>query len=303
MSEQYEIFDDRFNKLIKPGAQLEQLWTGGIWCEGPVYSKDGYVLWSDIPNNRLMRWSQAEGASVFRSPSNFCNGNTRDHEGRLITCEHGTRRVTRTEHDGSITVVADNYFGKRLNSPNDVVVKSDGTIWFTDPSYGILKGSKEGYESPYEVAGDFVYRFDPAAGELTCVVRDMPKPNGLAFSLDEKRLYIADTSQSHDPFGFHHVRVYDVVDGKTVTNGRVHCEISPGMPDGFRFNEDGYLFISSADSIQVYTEVGELLGKIMVPEKIANCCFGGPDNNQLFITASSSLYRIELSTQGAHPLQ
>lgn len=297
----FEIFDERFERLLLPGSKLEKLADGCIWSEGAVYfDNDGneYVLWSDIPNNRMMRWSPTDGVSVFRQPSNYTNGNTRDPEGRLVTCEHGERRISRTEHDGTVVTVVDNYHGRRFNSPNDVVFKSDGTMWFTDPSYGILAGTVEGYESPYELPGDFVFRYDPATEDLTVVARDFAKPNGLAFSLDEKRLYISDTSKSHDPHGHHHVRVFDVIDGKTLANGRVHCEINPGLADGFRFDYNGYLYISSADSIQVYTESGEQLGKILVPEVIANCTFGGVDKNRLFIVASSSLYAIELNTRG-----
>jgi gluconolactonase len=297
----FEIYDQRFERLLLPDSSLEKLADGCIWSEGPVYfdnDGDEYVLWSDIPNNRMMRWSPTDGVSVFRQPSNYTNGHTRDPQGRLVSCEHGGRRVSRTEADGTVVPVVDNYHGRRFNSPNDLVFKSDGTLWFTDPSYGILAGTKEGYESPYEVAGDFVYRYDPATDELTVVARDFVKPNGLAFSLDEKRLYVSDTGMSHDPFGPHHVRVFDVINGKTLANGRLHSEINPGVPDGFRFDYNGYLYISSRDSIQVYTEAGELLGKILVPEVVANCTFGGADKNRLFITASSSLYAIYLNTRG-----
>lgn len=295
----FEIYDDRFKDLILPDSRLEKLADGCIWAEGPVYfAEEDFIVWSDIPNNRMLRWSPVEGVSVFRQPSNFSNGNTRDLQGRLLTCEHGGRRVSRTEPDGTVVTVIDHYQGKRLNSPNDIVVKSDGTVWFTDPTYGIKDNTKEGYESSMEVAGCFVYRYDPAADELTVVIDDMEMPNGLAFSLDEQRLYVSDTSLSEGPGGNHHIRVYDVVDGKAAANGRLFAEIMPGVSDGFRFDRNGYLYTSSEDSIQVYTEAGERLGKILVPEPIANCTFGGPDKNRLFITATSSLYVVTLNTSG-----
>ena len=299
--EGFEILDERFEDLLLPESKLEQLATGFIWTEGPNYfynDGDEYVVWSDIPNNRMMKWSPTEGVSVFRQPSNYTNGNYRDHEGRLISCEHGNRRVSRTEHDGTVNTLVDNYHGMRFNSPNDVIVKSDKTIWFTDPSYGILANTIEGYPSPYEVPGDFVYRYDPETEELRVVASDFVKPNGLAFSLDEQRLYVSDTSVSHDPYGNHHIRVFDVVDGKTLTNGRLFVEISPGAPDGFRFDHNGYLFISSEGQVQVYTEEGGKLRSILVPETVSNCTFGGKEKNRLFITARTSLYAITLNTRG-----
>jgi gluconolactonase len=298
MSNPFEIYDDRFKQLLLPESRLEKLADGCIWAEGPVEMADGSIVWSDIPNNRMLRWSERDGVSTFRQPSNHTNGNYRDLQGRLLSCEHGGRRVSRTEPDGTIVTVVDKYHGLRLNSPNDIVVKSDGTLWFTDPPYGILAGSKEGGASPHELPGNFVYRFDPETSILTTVATDFVMPNGLAFSPDEQRLYIADTSRSHDPNGNHHVRVFDVVDGKTLRNGRLFVEIEPGMADGFRFDHNGYLYISSQDSIQVYTEARERLGKILVPEPIANCVFGGPEKNRLFITASTSLYAITLNTRG-----
>ncbi len=294
----YESFDARFDALIRAEARLERLCTGFIWAEGPVYFAEGdYLLWSDIPNNRMMRWNIQEGMSVFRQPANFSNGHYRDLEGRLISCEHGTRRVTRTETDGSITVLVDNYQGKKLNSPNDVVVKSDGSIWFTDPPYGILS-NHEGYQSDSELGHCYVFRFDPASGELSIVASDRDKPNGLAFNLDESILYVSDTGQSHKEDGWHHIFAYEVMDGKTLSPGRIFAEINPGVSDGFRLDKHGYIFSSSRDSIQVYSSEAELLGKIFVPEPIANCTFGGPQRDCLFITASTSLYSIYLNTQG-----
>ncbi len=298
MTKQFEVYDNRFLALLRPDLRLEHLCWGSRWTEGPVYfAEDDALLFSDIPGNRIMRWSPRDGLSTFRQPSNFTNGHTRDLQGRLVSCEHGGRRVSRTEADGTVTVLADTYQGNRFNSPNDVVVKSDGTIWFTDPPYGITQPD-EGYFGLSEIGGNYVYRLDPASGEVTCVVDDMEKPNGLAFSLDERILYVADSAVSHDPFGNHHVRAYDVVDGQRLANGRVFCVITPGLPDGFRLDTNGYLYISSWDSIQVYSGAGELLGKIMVPEKIANCTFGGANKDRLFIAASTSIYAITLNTRG-----
>jgi gluconolactonase len=298
MTKQFEVYDNRFLALLRPDSKLLHLAWGAKWSEGPVYFAEGdYLVWSDIPNNKMYRWSAADGMRVFRDPSNFSNGNTRDLQGRLVTCEHGGRRVTRTEFDGTITILVDNYQGKRFNSPNDVVVKSDGTIWFTDPPYGILN-KEEGYPGLSEVGGNFVYRFDPASGDLTIVAADHEKPNGLAFSPDEKILYVADSAASHDPFANHHLRAYDVIDGSRLANSRIFATINPGLPDGFRVDTNGYLYISSRDSIQVYSPAGELLGKIMVPEPIANCTFGGPGKNRLFIAASTSIYAIDLNTTG-----
>jgi len=299
MSEIYEIYDERFEAVIKPDATLEKLYTGTIWAEGPCYfAEEDYLVWSDIPNNRMMRWSESDGVSVFRQPANFTNGHYRDLEGRLISCEHGERRVSRTEADGTVVAVVDNYEGKKFNSPNDVVVKSDGTIWFTDPPYGILPGTKEGYEGELEYGACYVFRYDPASDDLSAVATDFEKPNGLAFSPDEKKLYISDTSASHDPDGNHHIRVFDVIDGKSLANGRVFAVIEPGLSDGFRFDENGYLFTSTGDGIQVFAEDGTLIGKILVPEVVANCTFGGKEKNRLFITATTSLYAIYTNTRG-----
>lgn len=298
MTKKFEVYDNRFLALLRPDSRLEHLCWGMIWAEGPVYfAEEDCLLWSDIPNNRIMRWSAKDGMTVYRQPANFTNGHYRDLQGRLISCEHGGRRVTRTEADGTITVLVDNYQGKRFNSPNDVVVKSDGTIWFTDPPYGILQPN-EGYPGLCEVGGNFVYRFDPETQEVTLVADDMEKPNGLAFSPDESILYVADSAKSHDPFGNHDIHAYDVIDGKRLANHRIFAVIEPGIPDGLRLDINGYLYISSHDSIQVYSPAGELLGKIMVPEIIANCTFGGPNKDRLFIAATKSIYAITLNTTG-----
>jgi gluconolactonase len=295
----FEVHDSRFTALFVGSAQLEELDSSCRWAEGPVWFDDMQcLLWSDIPNQRMMRWVPDGGVSVFRSPSNFSNGNTRDRQGRLVSCEHGPRRVTRTEPDGSITILADSFEGKRLNSPNDVVVRSDGTIWFTDPTYGILS-DYEGYKSDPEQSRRNVYRLDPDSGELTAVVGDFLQPNGLAFSVDETRLYIADSGASHDPAAPRHIRVFDVVDGRTLTNGRVFCSIDTGIPDGIRVDKQGNLWSSAGDGVHCFSPDATLLGKIKVPQTVANLTFGGPRRNRLFITATRSVYAIYLTTNGA----
>jgi gluconolactonase len=297
MSEFIE-FDPRFGALLKPGEKLERLATGAIWSEGPVYfHEDESVIWSDIPNNRLLRWSAKEGTSVWRQPSNFENGHYRDLEGRLLSCEHGGRCISRTEPDGRKIALIDRYQGKRLNSPNDLVVKSDGTIWFTDPPYGILS-DYEGYKAESELGDCYVFRFDPASGELFIVTDEVVEPNGLAFSPDEKILYIADTSSAFNPRPNHHIMAFEVVDGRELRNGRGFAAISPGMADGFRVDVEGNIFTSSEDSVQVYAGNGTLLGKILIPEKVGNLTFGGPNHDRLFIAASSSLYSLEVNTSG-----
>ena len=294
----YEHFDKRFKSLTHGIAQLDKLAGGCIWAEGPVWFADGgYLLWSDIPNNRMLRWMPDVGVTTFRAESNNSNGNTRDREGRLITCEHLTRRVTRLEPDGSITVIADKHKGKRLNSPNDVVVKSDGSIWFTDPSYGIMT-EFEGSRSEQEQGGCYVYRVDPKSGEIATVVEDFVKPNGLAFSPDEKILYVADSAASHDPNAPHHIRAFDVVDGRKLTNSRVFCDIKTGIPDGFRIDVTGNLWTSCHAGVECYAPDGTLLGRINVPEIVANVTFGGKRRNRLFIAATTSLYAIYVNTTG-----
>ena len=294
----YEVFDKRFKSLMIGIAHLDKLADGCIWAEGPVWFADGgYLLWSDIPNNRMLRWTPETGVSTFRAESNNSNGNTRDRQGRLVTCEHLTRRVTRTEPDGSITVIADKHKGKRLNSPNDVVVKSDDSIWFSDPSYGIMT-EFEGSRSEQEQGGCYVYRVDPKTGEIATVVEDFVKPNGLAFSPDEKILYVADSAASHDPSAPHHIRAFDVVDGKKLANGRVFCDIKTGIPDGFRIDVNGNLWTSCHAGVECYAPDGTLLGRINVPEIVANVTFGGKRRNRLFITATTSLYAVYVNTTG-----
>ena len=298
-----EIIDKRFEKYFQWNAAVECLWTGARWAEGPVWFGDGrYLLFSDIPNNRIMRWTEDTGeVSVFRSPSNNSNGNTRDRQGRLISCEHDTQRLTRTEYDGSVTVLIDRYQGKKLNAPNDVVVHSDGSIWFTDPGYGILS-AYEGHLDDFELPTN-VYRFDPSTGEASVVADDFVRPNGLCFSPDEKLLYIVDTGQ---PAGQPQpIRVFEVIDGKRLRNGRVFCETGIKPSDGVRCDTDGNVWASAGavgegyDGVHIYAPDGKMIGKICLPESCANLCFGGVKRNRLFMTASQSLYSLYVNAHGA----
>jgi gluconolactonase len=301
---EYVIVDPRFRQLISRNMRLVKLWTGAAWTEGPVYVADGdYLLFSDIPNDRMLRFVPDHSGllgsvSVFRQPSNNANGHTRDRQGRLVSCEHGARRVTRTEHDGRITVVADRYRGKRLNSPNDVVVKSDDTIWFTDPPYGI-QSDLEGYRGEPEYGGSHVFCFDPRTGELRVAADDFDKPNGLAFSPDEKTLYVSDTGAGYDPGGPRHMRAFDVSDDNRLTQGRVFARCDAGRFDGFRADTEGRIWSSANDGVHCFAASGELLGKILVPEVVSNVCFGGRKRNRLFITATTSLYAVYTQVNGA----
>jgi gluconolactonase len=295
-----EIDDLRMLGVLTPDSKLELLCSGAAWGEGPVWlDAQQCVLWSDIPNNRMLRWSAADGMTVFRAPANFTNGHYLDRQGRLVSCSHGRRAIERTEADGSVTLLVDRYGDGRLNSPNDVVVKSDGTIWFSDPPYGIAS-DLEGYAAPSEQPANHVFRFDPASGRLDAVTTLVEEPNGLAFSPDERLLYVSDTSAAlrDDGGGHHQIMVFDVLDGCRLANGRVFAVVEPGLPDGFRVDVHGWVYTSSQDGIQVYHPDGTRLGKIRVPEKVANCTFGGPGRNELYIVASSSLYRVRLNTRG-----
>ncbi|MEO8713390.1 MAG: SMP-30/gluconolactonase/LRE family protein [Acetobacteraceae bacterium] len=296
-----ETLDKRFRR--QGNAAVERIATGCRWAEGPVYFRDcGFLLWSDIPNNRMMRWLEEDGhVSTFRAPSNYSNGNTRDREGRLVTCEHDTRRLTRTERDGRITVLMDRYEGKRLNAPNDAIVDSLGAIWFTDPGYGI-DGEYEGHEDEFELPGN-VYRLDPMSGEARVVVDDFVRPNGLAFSPDEQRLYIVDSGITHG--GPAHIRVFEVNDGK-LRNSRIFAdEFAPGFTDGLRVDVEGNVWCSmgwadpSEDGVRCYSPEGRLIGKIHLPEACANLTFGGRKRNRLFMCASTSIYSLYVDVQGA----
>lgn len=295
----YEFLDDRFRSLVIPNARVEKLFDQCRWAEGPVWFGDGnYLLWSDIPNNRMLRWTHESGVGVFRHDAQNSNGNTRDRSGRLVTCQHGARRVVRTEHDGSTTVIADRYNRKRLNSPNDVVVKSDGSIWFTDPNYGIMS-DYEGDKSDMEQDGCYVYRVSADLDEITIAADDFVKPNGLAFSVDEKILYVADSAFSHDPEAPHHIRALDVGDDGSLSKSRVFADVTPGLPDGFRLDTNGNIWTSAKDGVHCYAPDGTLLGKIRIPEVVANLTFGGPKKNRLFITATTSLYSVYVTANGA----
>ena len=298
----FEALDPSFNDCIIGHARVERLWSGARWSEGPAWFAAGrYLVWSDIPNNRMLRFDEANGSvSVFREPSNNSNGNAVDRQGRLVTCEHLSRRVTRTEHDGSITVIADRFDGKRLNSPNDVVVKSDGSIWFTDPSYGILM-DYEGERAQSEIGACHVYRVDPS-GRITIVADDYVKPNGLAFSPDETVLYVSDTGASHTPGGPAHIRSHAVSDAGTLSGGAVIADCTSGLFDGFRPDRDGRIWTSAADGVHCLTEKGALIGKILIPEFVANVCFGGPKLNRLFICGTTSLYSVFLNVNGVSPV-
>jgi gluconolactonase len=298
-----QVLDPSFNKYRLALASVERLATGMRWCEGPVYMGDARcLLWSDIPNNRIMRWDEETGrVSVYRKPSNNANGNTRDRQGRLVTCEHDSRRITRTEYDGSITVLMDKFDGKKLNSPNDVVVKSDDTIWFTDPVFGIL-GNYEGHTDTPELPMN-VYRLDPKTGQATMVVsgNDLPGPNGLAFSPDEKKMYIVASRDAPD----RSIRVYDVTDDGKLVNGKVFIQAEPGgTPDGFRVDVDGNLWCGwgmgneKQDGVKIFSPDGKPIGFIALPERSANVCFGGPKRNRLFMAASHSVYSLYVNTQG-----
>ena len=294
----FEALDPRFNACFVGHARVERLWTGGRWLEGPAWFAAGrYLICSDIPNNRMLRFDETDGSvSTFRQPSNNSNGNTCDKEGRLVTCEHLTRRVTRTEHDGSITVIADRFEGKRFNSPNDLVVNSDGSIWFTDPSYGILS-DYEGDTAEPEM-GCHVYRVDPTTGCVARVADDFVKPNGLAFSPDEKLLYVADTGVSHMPGGPKHIRRFNVSDDGKLSGGEVFAESTAGLFDGFRIDHAGRIWTSTAEGVHCYDPDGTLIGKLHIPEVVSNLCFGGPKRNRLFITANLSLYSAFLAVNG-----
>jgi gluconolactonase len=294
------ILDERFEPLIKSAARLEKLYEGCRWAEGPAYFPAGrYLIWSDIPNDRMLRYDETSGAvSVFRNPSGYSNGNTVDRQGRLISCEHGHRRVSRTEHDGTITVIASHYQGKRLNSPNDVVVQSDGTIWFTDPAYGI-DSDYEGHKDESEIGACHVYRVDPHSGEIKIVADDFVRPNGIAFSPDERRLYVADTGATHVKDGPRHIRVFDVSDDGRLSGGKVFATLTAGLFDGMRLDEAGRIWTSAGDGVHCYDPDGTLLGKILVPEAVANVVFGGVKRNRLYICATTSLYAIMLPLNGA----
>ncbi len=297
-----EALDKRFTAR-QGNAAIQRIATGFRWAEGPVYFADGgYLLWSDIPNNRIMRWLEDDGhISVFRAHSHHSNGNTRDRQGRLVTCEHDSRRVTRTEPDGRITVLMDSYHGKPLNAPNDIVVASDGAVWFTDPGYGI-DGPYEGHSADAELPRH-VYRLNPVTGQATVVADDFVRPNGLAFSPDETLLYVVDSGITHG--GPAHIRVFDVKDGR-LHDGRIFAEdFAPGFTDGLRTDGEGNVWCSmgwadpAEDGVRCYAPDGTLIGKVHLPETCANLCFGGRKGHRLFMAASTSIYALYVNTVGA----
>lgn len=298
---EFEFIDERFRKCINATARVHKLFEGCAWAEGPAWSPGWKSLvWSDIPNDRQMRLDTTNGTvGVFRFPAGNTNGNTVDRQGRLLSCEHGGRRVSRTEFDGTVVTLVDSHEGKRLNSPNDVVVKSDDTIWFTDPAYGI-ESDYEGTKSPQEVDGCHVYRFDPASGELRVVISDMVRPNGIAFSPDEKYLYVADTGASHFSDGPRHIRRFTVNADSTLAGGDVFAECQNGFFDGFRLDVEGRIWTSAFDGVHVYEPDGTLIGKVLVPEVVANVEFGGPKLNHLYICGTTSLYTVKVMTNGVN---
>ena len=290
---QFHLIDERFAGCDGDYV-VERLHTGVRKAEGPVYFPAGrYLVWSDIPGDRLMRWDETTGSvGVFRQESGYANGNTHDRQGRLISCEQGNRRVTRTEHDGSITVLAGSHNGKRLNSPNDVVVRADGSIWFTDPSYGI-DTDYEGNKGENELGGCYVFRIDPVTGHTRIVADDFCRPNGLAFSADEQQLYIVDTRQEPS-----HIRVFDVTSEGTLTGGKIFAECDFGRFDGIRLDDAGRVWAAAWDGVHCFAPDGTLIGKLLLPESVSNLTFGGIKRNQLFITASTSLYSLRVTFNG-----
>jgi len=296
----FKSLDPRFAAIALANTPVQRIAGDCLFTEGPVWFGDGrYLLWSDIPNDRIMRWEEETGAvSVFRKPSNYANGNTRDRQGRLVTCEHDTQLVTRTDYDGSITVLAHAFEGKKLTGPNDVVVKSDNSIWFSDNGAG-TRGNYLGHPLKQELPFR-VYRIDPVTWTLSIVVGDMERPNGLCFSPDEKRLYVVDT-----PAGDKSVRVYDVADdGKTLRNGRLFLNQMPGYADGIRCDTQGNVWCGFSggegeDGVAVFAPDGKLIGRILLPERCANVCFGGKKRNRLFMAASQSIYSCYVEAQGA----
>lgn len=299
MADCYEILDPRFARLFVGNAHVEKLYTGCRWAEGPAYFAAGrYLVWSDIPNDRMLRYDETDcSVSVFRQPAGYSNGNSTDRLGRLVSCEHGGRRVSRTEIDGSITAIADRWNGKRFNSPNDVVVRSDGSIWFTDPTYGI-DSDYEGHKAESEIGACHVYRVG-TDGTVTAVVTDMVRPNGLAFSLDERQLYVVDTGRTHGAEHPAHMRVFDIDDAGKASGGRVFADCTSGLFDGFRLDDEGRIWTSARDGIHCYDPDGSLIGKVRIPEVTANCVFGGPKRNILYICATTSLYAVRLKVNGA----
>jgi gluconolactonase len=294
----FEIFDERFKRCIRTSANIEHLYSGCRWTEGPVYVPAMRCLvFSDIPNDRMLKFDEESAAvSVFRKPAEYTNGNTLDRQGRLVSCQHGLRRVIRTEHDGSLTVLAERFDGKRFNSPNDVVVKSDDSIWFSDPTYGI-DSDYEGHAAPSELGERRVYRIDARTGAITVVADGFAQPNGLAFSVDEKRLYVVDSGHGHGV-----MRVFDVRDDGSVRGDETFVTYKEGVFDGLRIDSENRIWTSAGEGVLCYEPDGTLIGRIAIPERVSNLTFGGPKRNRLFITATSSLYSVMVAVNGAKTL-
>jgi gluconolactonase len=301
-----EVFDSRFAAVAQGAGALQRLCTGAAWSEGPVWMReDRSLLWSDIPNNRMLRWHAEAGMTVWRDGVEFTNGHVREADGSLLHCSHGLRAIVRTKFGPDLQALGDevlvsHYQGKRLNSPNDVVVKRDGSLWFTDPPYGILS-NREGHQAESELGANHVFRFDPVKKTLRIVSAFIEEPNGLAFSPDERVLYVSDTSAATrtDGSGHHHIVAFDVIRGQELSKPRIFAVVTPGLADGFRVDVQGFVYTSSEDSVQVYHPDGTRIGRIAVPEKVGNLVFGGVDGGELFICASTSLYRVRLNTRGA----
>jgi gluconolactonase len=295
------VVDDRFERLVPGDAVLRRLADGTTWAEGPVYVPDeDAVVWSDIPNDRVLRWSGLDGSvRDLYKPADFANGHTLDHDGTILACEHGNRRIARYERDGRRTTVVDRFEGKRLNSPNDIIVASDGAIWFTDPPYGIVSDA-EGHAAESELGACYVFRLDRESGELAIVSDDMVDPNGLAFSPDESVLYVSDTSRARIEGGNHHILAFDVIDGgRGLGEPRVFHVMEPGLADGFRVDVEGNVWTSAGDGVHVLDASGSELGRILLPEPVGNCTFGGADGRRLFIVATSTLWAIDVGIRGA----
>lgn len=299
LTSDFVVIDPRFRRLAFPYVRVDRLYTGCRWAEGPAWFGGGrYLVWSDIPNDRVMRWDDTDGSvSVFRQPAGYSNGHTVDRQGRLVSCEHGGRCVSRTEHDGRRTVLAERFDGRRLCSPNDVVVKSDDSLWFSDPSYGI-DSDYEGDAAPNELGTQGVYRLDAASGELSRVAGDFVQPNGLAFSPDESLLYVSDTGATHRADGPQHVRRFQVKPDGSLAGGEVFATCPVGLYDGLRVDVHGNVWLSTGEGVHCHAPDGTLLGKVLIPEPVANLCFGGAKFNRLFICATSSLYAVYLNTRG-----
>ena len=298
---EFQVLDDRFGKLVFGNVHLEKLYTGCRWAEGPAYFAAGkYVVWSDIPNDRVMRYDETDGSvSTFLQPAQNHNGHFVDREGRLVACEHRGRCISRIDHDGTRRVLADRFNGKRFNSPNDLVVKSDGSIWFTDPTYGI-DTDYEGDAAAEEIGASNVYRLDPATFAVSAVATDFIRPNGLAFTPDESHLMIADTGVSHVKDGPRHMRLAKVsADGKSLDKAKLFATCTAGVFDGFRYDAKGNLWSSSAEGVHVYAPDATLIGKIKIPEVVSNLCFGGPKRNRLYICGTTSLYAVYVNARGA----